>query len=467
MKLATWRAMSAPMAPTKSSDTRRIPNRKTTVATPRRQPRRARKLTPGSMANDRNSEIAMRNRRVCRRENSHRPTSVAMKPSQNTTTARRTHRGMGAAPAAGSSQGRSAAPVLPTRLDGGNGGHRPSVDAGLLRPGGPSAGAGRGGPTTSTASRNGSGGGTSPTRATCRGGAGAPGRRRSHPSPRRRTVRGDHARELFDSDGPRWFGPDRPIWRVHADASIFVGALRALLLQSLHPLAMAGVADHSDYRADPWGRLQRTARFLAATTYGTEAQAEQACATVRRVHRRVHGIAPDGRPYDANDPHLLTWVHIAEADSFLAAYQRYGAHPLDPAERTRTSATWPAWPPPWACPTPPLGRRAPGPPRRLPARAGRHAGGQRGRPLLAAATSRAAGRPRPVHGARRDGGLAAAVVGQGDAPHPAAPVTETVVIRPAGRVLVDAMRWALSPGSPMRDTPRDVATGSGSGTLAR
>ena len=78
------------------------------------------------------------------------------------------------------------------------------------------------------------------------------------------------ARELFDSDGPRWFGPDRPIWRVHADASIFVGALRALLLQSLHPLAMAGVADHSDYRADPWGRLQRTARFLAATTYGTE-----------------------------------------------------------------------------------------------------------------------------------------------------------------------------------------------------
>ena len=83
-------------------------------------------------------------------------------------------------------------------------------------------------------------------------------------------------RELFDTDGPRWFGPDRPIWRVHADASIFVGALRALLLQSLHPLAMAGVADHSDYRADPWGRLQRTARFLAATTYGTEEQADQA-----------------------------------------------------------------------------------------------------------------------------------------------------------------------------------------------
>ena len=109
MKLATWRAMSAPMAPTKSSDTRRIPNRKTAVATPRRQPRRARKLTPGSMANDRNSEMARRNSSVCRRENSHRPTSVAMKPSQNTTTARRTHRGMGAAPSAGSIQGRSEA----------------------------------------------------------------------------------------------------------------------------------------------------------------------------------------------------------------------------------------------------------------------------------------------------------------------------------------------------------------------
>src|SRR5687767_14875805 len=83
-----------------------------------------------------------------------------------------------------------------------------------------------------------------------------------------------HARELFESDGPRWFGPDRAIWRVHADASIFVGALRALLLQSLHPLAMAGVAQHSDFREDPWGRLQRTARFLAGTTYGTAAQAE-------------------------------------------------------------------------------------------------------------------------------------------------------------------------------------------------
>ena len=93
----------------------------------------------------------------------------------------------------------------------------------------------------------------------------------------------DHARRLFESDGPRWFGPDRPIRRVHADASVFVGALRALLLQSLHPLAMAGVADHSDFRHDPWGRLQRTARFLTATTYGN-------CGAVRgRPARRCGG----------------------------------------------------------------------------------------------------------------------------------------------------------------------------------
>jgi uncharacterized protein (DUF2236 family) len=110
---------------------------------------------------------------------------------------------------------------------------------------------------------------------------------------------------------------------------MFVGGLRALLLQSLHPLAMAGVAQHSDYRHDPWGRLQRTAEFLATTTYGPAPMAERAVATVRAVHNRVHGVAPDGRPYSANDPHLLRWVHVCEVDSFLTAYRRYGAAPLD------------------------------------------------------------------------------------------------------------------------------------------
>jgi uncharacterized protein (DUF2236 family) len=138
---------------------------------------------------------------------------------------------------------------------------------------------------------------------------------------------------IHDTPGPRWFDDDRPIRRVHADASMFVGGLRALLLQSLHPLAMAGVAQHSDYRGDPWGRLQRTSTFLAVTTFGPAADAQRAVDKVRGIHRRVSGVAPDGRPYTAGDPHLLEWVHIAEVDSFLLAHQLYGAHPLDQSGR--------------------------------------------------------------------------------------------------------------------------------------
>ena len=134
---------------------------------------------------------------------------------------------------------------------------------------------------------------------------------------------------IHDTPGPRWFAEDRPIRRVHADASMFVGGLRALLLQSLHPLAMAGVADHSDFRGDPWGRLQRTSTFLAVTTFGPAADAQRAVDRVRGIHQRVRGTAPDGRPYHAADPHLLEWVHIAEVDSFLLAHQLYGAEPLD------------------------------------------------------------------------------------------------------------------------------------------
>ena len=134
---------------------------------------------------------------------------------------------------------------------------------------------------------------------------------------------------IHSAPGPRWFAPDRPIRRVHGDASMFVGGLRALLLQSLHPLAMAGVAEHSDYRGDPWGRLQRTSTFLAVTTFGPEEDAQRAVDKVRGIHRRVHGTAPDGRAYEASDPHLLEWVHIAEVESFLLAHQLYGAAPLD------------------------------------------------------------------------------------------------------------------------------------------
>lgn len=133
--------------------------------------------------------------------------------------------------------------------------------------------------------------------------------------------------------GPRWFDEDSPIRRVHGDASVFAGGIRALLLQSLHPLAIAGVMDHSGFQGDPWGRLQRTSHFLAVTTFGTASDAEAMVAAVRRVHETVVGTAPDGRPYAASDPHLLEWVHVAEVDSFLTAHQRYGAEPLGQAGR--------------------------------------------------------------------------------------------------------------------------------------
>jgi uncharacterized protein (DUF2236 family) len=111
---------------------------------------------------------------------------------------------------------------------------------------------------------------------------------------------------------------------VHAHPAALVGGIRSLIVQAMHPLAMAGVAEHSSYRADPLGRLQRTAAFVAATTYGSTEQAQAAVASVRRIHNRVRGVAPDGRPYDANDPALLAWVHHVEVESFVLAYRRVG-----------------------------------------------------------------------------------------------------------------------------------------------
>jgi uncharacterized protein (DUF2236 family) len=141
-----------------------------------------------------------------------------------------------------------------------------------------------------------------------------------------------HRDQIHTLPGERWFADDRPIRQVHGDASMFVGGLRALLLQSLHPLAMAGVAGHSGYKGDPWGRLQRTSYFLAVTTFGRAEDAEATIAKIRGIHRRVRGEAPDGRHYSASDPHLLKWVHLAEVDSFLAAHQRYGRAALTAAE---------------------------------------------------------------------------------------------------------------------------------------
>lgn len=142
----------------------------------------------------------------------------------------------------------------------------------------------------------------------------------------------ERARAIWGAEGERWFTPEDPIWRVHADASMFPGGLAALLLQSLHPLAMAGVAGHSGYKGDPWGRLQRTSHYLAVTTFGTAEDAGKAIAVVRAVHGRIHGEDDRGRPYAASDPHLLRWVHVAEIWSFLNAFQAYAAAPLTATE---------------------------------------------------------------------------------------------------------------------------------------
>jgi len=141
-----------------------------------------------------------------------------------------------------------------------------------------------------------------------------------------------HRERIHEAPGERWFADDRPIRIVHADSSMFVGGLRALLLQSLHPLAMAGVAGHSGYRGDPWGRLQRTSYFLAVTTFGRADDAARTIRRIRAIHEQVRGVAPDGRPYAASDPHLLKWVHLAEVDSFLDAHHRYGASRLSPEQ---------------------------------------------------------------------------------------------------------------------------------------
>ncbi len=130
--------------------------------------------------------------------------------------------------------------------------------------------------------------------------------------------------EFASLDDPGLFGPESVAWRVHADRSMLVGGIRALLLQVMHPLTMAGVAQHSSYRQDPLGRLARTGRFITATTYGSTREAEASIAMVRSVHERVRGVAADGRPYDATDPALLAWVHNVEVESFLEAYLRYG-----------------------------------------------------------------------------------------------------------------------------------------------
>jgi uncharacterized protein (DUF2236 family) len=124
---------------------------------------------------------------------------------------------------------------------------------------------------------------------------------------------------------PGLFGPASITWRVHADPSMALAGLRALLLQAVHPLAMAGVAQHSDFRGDPWGRLLRTAEYVAVVSYGSTAEVQRAAARVRGLHRKLVGVEPEsGTTYRVDDPELLLWVHCSEVESFLSTAVRCG-----------------------------------------------------------------------------------------------------------------------------------------------
>jgi len=251
---------------------------------------------------------------------------------------------------------------------------------------------------------------------------------------------------IHDTPGPRWFDEDAAIRRVHGDASMFVGGIRALLMQSLHPLAMAGVSDHSGFEGDPWGRLQRTSHFLAVTTFGTAADAERMVAVVRDVHRGVVGVAPDGRAYDASDPHLLRWVHVAEIDSFLAAHQRYGAEPLDGPGRDRYVAEAARVAEALGVSDPPRSEQE----------LREHLEGYRPE-LEGTPAARAAARflllnpPLPALSRVPYAGLAASAVSllplwaRRPLLLPHLPVTERVLVRATGSALTRAIRWAMSP----------------------
>ena len=149
-------------------------------------------------------------------------------------------------------------------------------------------------------------------------------------------IAGDDASRVrtLPSDGG-WFGPDSITWLVHTDWSMLVGGIESLLVQVLHPPTMAGVADHSTYKDDMLGRLQRTGQFLGTTVFGTAEEAQRSVDIVRSIHDRVTGTTPDGIEYEANDPHNLLWVHATEVDGFLRAYRRYASVEITDAEADR------------------------------------------------------------------------------------------------------------------------------------
>jgi uncharacterized protein (DUF2236 family) len=258
-------------------------------------------------------------------------------------------------------------------------------------------------------------------------------------------------RAAIGAPGERLFADGRPIRTVQGDSAMFAGGIAALLLQSLHPLAMAAVAAHSGYKGDPWGRLQRTSYFLAVTAFGPADEAQAAIDRVRSAHQRVTGVAPDGRPYAASDPHLLTWVHVAEADSFLRAYSAFGSRRLTQSERDGYVADMAVIGARLGVPDPPV------------TQAGLTEAIERYRPeLRGTPQSREAARflllspPLPAAARLPYSILAAAAVSvlpgwvRRHLMLPRLPVTEAALVRPAGHAMVKAIRWATAAPRPSR-----------------
>ena len=131
------------------------------------------------------------------------------------------------------------------------------------------------------------------------------------------------------------FGPNSIVWRINRDRSFPLAGMRSLMVQALHPLAMAGVAQHSTWKQDPFGRLAATNSYVLTTTFGDTASALAAAAWVRKVHVHVRGTDPEtGLPYSAEDPALLLWVHAGMVDSIVDVVQRYG-RPIDAVDADR------------------------------------------------------------------------------------------------------------------------------------
>lgn len=258
-----------------------------------------------------------------------------------------------------------------------------------------------------------------------------------------------HRDRIHYRPGPRWFEAGSPITRVHGDASMFIGGVRALLLQTLHPAAMRAVSEHSGFRGDMWGRLHRTSTFLAVTTFGTAADAERAVSAVRRIHERVAGTMLDGTPYAASDPHLLKWIHVAEIDSFLRAHTVYGSEPLDEDERDQYVAQ-----------TAEVARRLgvvdpPTTEAELRDALASYRPELRGTPEAREAVSYLIFRPPLPWVARAPYGVIVAA-GIGLMPAwtrlplrlPWLPVSERTVVRALGGLATGAIRWAMTPGRP-------------------